>query len=171
MQVYPNWLTQIHSTGTHATFKKLWYWLPPQKRYTNSIKLFTTSKLFKTKRKSKNDIFKVYRCYRISQTIFICLFVRVVVELQKYSYLLLFHKTESQLFVFCIVCMICLVCLFMPIHHASRIQSVSCKQVRDKDTNRKIRETEFIYICGSKNGSSISTVNTGKVWGDVSHGH
>ena len=32
-----------------------------------------------------------------------------------------------------------------------------------KDTNRKIRQTEFIYICGSKNGSSSSTVNTGEV--------
>ena len=40
-----------------------------------------------------------------------------------------------------------------------------------KDTNRKIRKTEFIYICGSKNGSSSSTVNTGEVWGDVSHTH
>ena len=30
-----------------------------------------------------------------------------------------------------------------------------------KDTNRKIRKTEFIYICHSKNGSSSSTVNTG----------
>ena len=29
-----------------------------------------------------------------------------------------------------------------------------------KDTNRKIRKTEFIYICGSKNGSSSSKVNT-----------
>ena len=38
-----------------------------------------------------------------------------------------------------------------------------------KDTNRKIRKTEFIYICGSKNGSSSSTVNTGEVWGDMSH--
>ena len=28
-----------------------------------------------------------------------------------------------------------------------------------KDTNRKIRKTEFIYICGSKNGA----VNTGEV--------
>ena len=34
--------------------------------------------------------------------------------------------------------------------------------------NRKIRKTEFIYICGSKNGSSSSTVNTGEIWGDVS---
>ena len=40
-----------------------------------------------------------------------------------------------------------------------------------KDTNRKIRKNEFIYICGSKNGSSNSTVNTGEVWGDVSHAH
>ena len=32
-----------------------------------------------------------------------------------------------------------------------------------KDTNGKIGKTEFIYICGSKNGSSSSTVNTGKV--------
>ena len=30
-----------------------------------------------------------------------------------------------------------------------------------KATNRKIRKTEFIYICGSKNGSSSSAVNTG----------
>ena len=37
----------------------------------------------------------------------------------------------------------------------------------NKDTNRKIRKTEFIYICGSKNGSS-GGVNTGEVWGDVS---
>ena len=28
-----------------------------------------------------------------------------------------------------------------------------------KDTNRKIRKTEFICICGSKNG----TVNTGEI--------
>ena len=34
-------------------------------------------------------------------------------------------------------------------------------------TNRKIRKTEFICICGSKNGSSSSTVNTSEVWGDV----
>ena len=35
-----------------------------------------------------------------------------------------------------------------------------------KDTNRKIRKirkNEFIYNCGSKNGSSSSTVNTGEV--------
>ena len=32
-----------------------------------------------------------------------------------------------------------------------------------KDTNRKIRKTEFIDICGSKNGSSRSAVNTGEV--------
>ena len=32
-----------------------------------------------------------------------------------------------------------------------------------KDTNRKIRQTEFIYICGSKNGSSSSAANTGEV--------
>ena len=38
-----------------------------------------------------------------------------------------------------------------------------------KDTNRKIGKTEFIYICGSKNGSSSNTVNTGEVWGDVNH--
>ena len=37
-----------------------------------------------------------------------------------------------------------------------------------KDTNIKIRKTEFIYICASKNGSSSSTVKTGEVWGDVS---
>ena len=37
-----------------------------------------------------------------------------------------------------------------------------------KDTNRKIRKTELIYICGSKNGSSCSTVNTAEVWGYVS---
>ena len=36
-----------------------------------------------------------------------------------------------------------------------------------KDTNRKIRKTEFIYICGSKKGSSNSAVNTGEIWGDV----
>ena len=28
--------------------------------------------------------------------------------------------------------------------------------VFNKDTNRKIRKTEFIYICGSKNGYTIS---------------
>ena len=33
-----------------------------------------------------------------------------------------------------------------------------------KDTNRrKTRKTEFIYICGSKNGTSSSVVNTGEV--------
>ena len=32
-----------------------------------------------------------------------------------------------------------------------------------KDTNRKIRNTEFIYICGSKNGSNSSRVNTGEI--------
>ena len=37
-----------------------------------------------------------------------------------------------------------------------------------KDTNRKTRKPKFIYICGSKNGSSSSAVNTGEVWGDVS---
>ena len=36
-----------------------------------------------------------------------------------------------------------------------------------KDTNRKIRKTEFIYICGSKNGSNSSLENTGEVWDDV----
>ena len=34
-----------------------------------------------------------------------------------------------------------------------------------KDTNRKIRKTEFIYICGSKNGSSSSIVIPDEVWG------
>ena len=29
-----------------------------------------------------------------------------------------------------------------------------------KDTNRKIRKTEFINICGSKNGSNSSAINT-----------
>ena len=37
-----------------------------------------------------------------------------------------------------------------------------------KDTNRKIRKTEFIYICAFKSGSSSSSVNTGEVWGDLS---
>ena len=37
-----------------------------------------------------------------------------------------------------------------------------------KDTNIKIRKTKFIYTCGSKKGSSSSTVNTGEVWGNVS---
>ena len=32
--------------------------------------------------------------------------------------------------------------------------------ILDQDTNRKIRKTEFIYICGSQNGSSSSAVNT-----------
>ena len=32
-----------------------------------------------------------------------------------------------------------------------------------KDTNRKIRKTEYIYICGSKNGYSCSAINTGEV--------
>ena len=40
---------------------------------------------------------------------------------------------------------------------------------RCKDTNRKIRKTEFIFICRSKNGSSSSAVNTGDIWSDVSH--
>ena len=35
--------------------------------------------------------------------------------------------------------------------------------VQNKDTNRKIRKPEFIYICGSKNGSSSSAVNLGEV--------
>ena len=34
---------------------------------------------------------------------------------------------------------------------------------KGKDTNRKIRKTEFIYIFGCKNGSSSSAVNTGEV--------
>ena len=38
-----------------------------------------------------------------------------------------------------------------------------------KDTNRKISKTEFIYICGSKNDSSRSAVNTGEVCRDASH--
>ena len=33
--------------------------------------------------------------------------------------------------------------------------------ISTKDTNRKIRKTEFIYICCSKNGSGNSAVNTG----------
>ena len=37
-----------------------------------------------------------------------------------------------------------------------------------KDTNRKIRMPKFIYICGSKNGSRSSAVNSSDVWGDVS---
>ena len=41
------------------------------------------------------------------------------------------------------------------------------KVISNKDTNRKIWKTEFIYICGSKNGSSSSAVNTGDIWGDV----
>ena len=36
-----------------------------------------------------------------------------------------------------------------------------------KDTNRKIKTAEFIYICGSKNGSSHRIVNTGEVWGNM----
>ena len=32
-----------------------------------------------------------------------------------------------------------------------------------KDTNIKIRKTEFIYICGSKNGSNCSAVNSGEI--------
>ena len=39
----------------------------------------------------------------------------------------------------------------------------SKRRVICKDTNRKISRTEFIYICGSKNGSSSSAVNTGEV--------
>ena len=35
--------------------------------------------------------------------------------------------------------------------------------IKSKDTNRKIRKTDFIYICGFKNGSSSSTENTGEV--------
>ena len=37
------------------------------------------------------------------------------------------------------------------------------KNMLDKDTNRKIRKFEFLYIYGSKNGSSSSAVNTGEV--------
>ena len=33
-----------------------------------------------------------------------------------------------------------------------------------KDTNRKIRKTEFIYICSSNIGFSSSAVYTGEVW-------
>ena len=47
------------------------------------------------------------------------------------------------------------------------IQCSSFETLRSKDTNKKIRKTEFIYICGSKNGFSSSTVNTGEVWGDI----
>ena len=35
--------------------------------------------------------------------------------------------------------------------------------VVSKDTNRMIRKTEFIYICGSKNGFSSSAENNGEV--------
>ena len=36
-----------------------------------------------------------------------------------------------------------------------------------KDTYRKICKIGFIYVCGSKNGSRSSSVNTGEVWGTV----
>ena len=49
----------------------------------------------------------------------------------------------------------------------SKIQKKQYKVVFVKDTNRKISKTEFIYIYGSKNGSSSSAVNTGEVWGDA----
>ena len=66
-----------------------------------------------------------------------------------------------------------------PITHAC----VLCKDTQDervkiiimhaptatKDTNRKIGKTEFICICGSKNGSSSSLVNSGEVLGEVSN--
>ena len=62
-------------------------------------------------------------------------------------------------------------------YHRSISGKVDCEKVGDsnlgrffsatdigtKDTNRKIRKIEFIYICGSKNGFSSSTVNTGEV--------
>ena len=45
---------------------------------------------------------------------------------------------------------------------------MASERLPHKDTNRKIRKTELIYICGSKNGSSSSTETTGEVRGDVS---
>ena len=49
------------------------------------------------------------------------------------------------------------------IYCASSLFMSFLQEIPSKDTNRKIRKTEFIYIGGSKNGSSSSTVNTGKV--------
>ena len=43
------------------------------------------------------------------------------------------------------------------------IPFVSLDTLYCKDTNRRIRKAEFIYICGSKNGSCSSTVNTSEV--------
>ena len=40
------------------------------------------------------------------------------------------------------------------------------EEVANKDTKRKIIKTKFIYICGSKNDSGTSAVNTGEDWGD-----
>ena len=39
--------------------------------------------------------------------------------------------------------------------------------INNIDTKRKIGKTEFTYICGSKNGSSSSTVKRGETWGAV----
>ena len=44
----------------------------------------------------------------------------------------------------------------------SRSELLTLTSEITKDTNRKIRKTEFIYICGSKNGSIGSTVITGE---------
>ena len=41
--------------------------------------------------------------------------------------------------------------------------SILCIHGNFKDTNRKIGKIEFIYICGSKNGSSNNTVNRTQV--------
>ena len=41
--------------------------------------------------------------------------------------------------------------------------SILCIHGNFKDANRKIGKIEVIYICGAKNGSSSSTVNTGEV--------
>ena len=45
---------------------------------------------------------------------------------------------------------------------------MASERLPHKDTYRKIRKTDFIYICGSKNGFSSSAVNTGEIWGDAS---
>ena len=51
---------------------------------------------------------------------------------------------------------------------ASKYKTFGWTKLASKDTTRKIRKPEFIYICGSKNGFSSSAVKTGEVWGNES---
>ena len=65
--------------------------------------------------------------------------------------------------------MLHIVCLLVVDIYESRVVAAAERShfepttVFNKDTNRKIRKLDFIYICGSKNSSSSSAVNTGEV--------